>query len=298
MLNKVPPHLVGDQIVAEARRLDGVSSAALYLVDIDGSRLLLLAGSPEFPAQLPAPLAVGPELPRAGVPGLRREVEDILPGVTLSPLYLRGRAIGALVALGAAEAPLAELARQAAAAVELAKPYTDVLDIVRRRKDISAASEIQQNLLPPRIGRLSGATVAGNVLPCYDVGGDWFDYVDNADGGWLGLADAIGMGPTAAALASIALGSLPRRPSQRRGPGRGGPLHGRVRHQGRGRGWSRERGDRPLARAGEHLHLDQPRPPGAARDRGGRATPSASGPPRPRSSGRRRDRRPSRRGAS
>jgi serine phosphatase RsbU (regulator of sigma subunit) len=208
ILNKVPPHLVGDQIVAEARRLDGVSSAALYLVDIDGSRLLLLAGSPEFPARLPAPLAVGPELPRGGVPGLRREVEEILPGVAVSPLYLRGRAIGVLVALGAAEEPLAELARQAAAAVELAKPYTDVLDVVRRRKDISAASEIQQNLLPPRIGRLSGATVAGNVLPCYDVGGDWFDYVDNADGGWLGMADAIGMGPSAAALASIALGAF------------------------------------------------------------------------------------------
>ena len=208
ILNKVPPHLVGDQIVAEARRNDGVSSAALYLVDIDGSRLLLLAGSPEFPAQLPAPLAVGPELPRGGVPALRRQVEEVLPGVALSPLYLRGRAIGVLVALGAAEEPLAELARQAAAAVELAKPYTDVLDMVRRRKDISAASEIQQNLLPPRIGRLSGATVAGNVLPCYNVGGDWFDYVDNADGGWLGLADAIGMGPSAAALASIALGAF------------------------------------------------------------------------------------------
>jgi len=49
VLNKVPPHLLGEQIVAEAQRIAGVSSVALYLVDIDGSRLLRTAGSPEFP---------------------------------------------------------------------------------------------------------------------------------------------------------------------------------------------------------------------------------------------------------
>lgn len=67
LLNRVPAHLVGDQIVAEARRLPGVSSVALYLVDIDGSRLCRFAGSPEFPAELDAPLAVGPEIPRDGI---------------------------------------------------------------------------------------------------------------------------------------------------------------------------------------------------------------------------------------
>ncbi len=72
LLNRVPAHLVGDQIVAEARRLPGVSSVALYLVDIDGSRLCRFAGSPEFPAELDAPLAVGPEIPRDGSPRRRR----------------------------------------------------------------------------------------------------------------------------------------------------------------------------------------------------------------------------------
>ncbi len=61
-----PPHLLGDQIVSEAQRLVGVRSVALYLVDINGTRLLRLAGSEEFPAELEGPLAIGPELPREG----------------------------------------------------------------------------------------------------------------------------------------------------------------------------------------------------------------------------------------
>ncbi len=68
VLNKVPPHLLGDQIVAEAQRLTGVTSVALYLIDIDGTLLLRLAGSDEFPTELEAPLAVGPEIPREGLP--------------------------------------------------------------------------------------------------------------------------------------------------------------------------------------------------------------------------------------
>src|SRR5690349_24379351 len=42
-LDEVPPHLVADQLVAEARRVAGVP-VALYLVDVDGSALLRVAG--------------------------------------------------------------------------------------------------------------------------------------------------------------------------------------------------------------------------------------------------------------
>jgi serine phosphatase RsbU (regulator of sigma subunit) len=81
-------------------------------------------------------------------------------------------------------------------------------DATHRRKDTSAAAEVQQATLPPRIARVSGAALAGNVLPGYEVGGDWFDYVENPGGTWLGIADAIGNGAAAAALGAIALGAF------------------------------------------------------------------------------------------
>ncbi len=208
VLNKVPPHLLGDQIVAEAQRLPGVSSAALYLVDIDGTLLRRLAGSQEFPTEFPVSLAVGPELSREGLPALRFLVEKELPGSTMAPLLLRGRAIGVLLAVNASEAPLLDLARHAAAALALAERYTDVFDSTRRRRETNAASEIQQNLLPPRIARIAGGILAGNVLPSYDIGGDWFDYTENADGAWIGVADSMGDGTSAAALGAVALGAF------------------------------------------------------------------------------------------
>ena len=208
VLNKVPPHLLGDQIVSEARRLAAVTSVALYLIDLEGLRLLRLAGSEEFPETLDIPLAVGPELPREGLPALRAQIARELPGSVLAPLSLRGRTLGILLAVDAPEHALVALARQAAVSLALADPYTDVFDIARRRKETSAAAEIQQNLLPPRIARIAGALVAGNVLPGYEIGGDWFDYVENRDGAWLGVADSMGRGTTAAALGAVALGAF------------------------------------------------------------------------------------------
>ena len=192
VLNKVPPHLLGEQVVAEAQRLAAVTSVAVYLVDIDGTHLHRLAGSAEFPLKIALPLAVGPEIPREGLPALSEVVARELPGALAVPMLLRGRALGALLAVDAPEAALLELGRQAAAAFALAGTYTDVFDIARRRKATSAASEIQQNLLPPRIARISGGIIAGNVLPGYDVGGDWVDYVENADGACIGGVAAMG----------------------------------------------------------------------------------------------------------
>ncbi|MBN1527822.1 MAG: SpoIIE family protein phosphatase [Thermoleophilaceae bacterium] len=207
ILDEIPPHLFPEQFASEARRIAG-GPVALYVLDIDGTHLLRLSGPDDFPERLDAPLALGPELAEDGVPELRERIARDLPGASLAPMWVRGRAVGILLALGAAEDTLADVARHGAAAMELAAGYTDVFDAARRRKETEAAAELQQSLLPPRIARVGGGEIAGSVMPAYEVGGDWFDYVENRDGAWLAVADAVGRGATAAALGSIALAAL------------------------------------------------------------------------------------------
>jgi serine phosphatase RsbU (regulator of sigma subunit) len=208
VLNKVPPFQLGEQIVAEAQRLAGVTAAAIYLCDLDGTTMQRMAGRGGFPDRLAVPLAVGPEIPREGVEPLRAKIDEVLPGVVVAPMYLRGRALGVLVAIGAADDALRDLAAEAAAALALADAYTDAISAVRRVRPTSPAAEIQQNLLPPRILRIAGAMVAGNVLPGYDIGGDWFDYAENHDCAWIGIADTEGEGAAAAGLGAVILGAF------------------------------------------------------------------------------------------
>ena len=207
VLESVPPASVPDQLVAEARRRAGVP-VALYVVDIDGSVLLRLAGSEDFPPQLAAPLALGPEIASEGIDELRERLQSELPGCVVAPMWLRGRATGLLLALRTPEEPLAEVAKQGAAALELADGYTDVLNAARRRKETNPSAEVQQSLLPPRLARIAGAEIACSVLPSYEVGGDWIDYVENRDAAWLAVADSAGRGPTAAGLSASALAAL------------------------------------------------------------------------------------------
>ena len=207
VLDEVPPHLVPDQLVAEARRAAGVP-VALYVVDIDGSQLVRLAGSEDFPAELEAPPALGPEIVPEGLPAFQARLRQRLPGCVLEPLWLRGRITGVFLCVGTPITPLDDIAKQGAAALELANDYTDFIEAARRRKPPTPAAEIQQNLFPPRIARIAGAQLAGGLLPTYEVGGDWFDFVENRDGAWLAIADAYGNGPTAAGLGAAALGAL------------------------------------------------------------------------------------------
>jgi serine phosphatase RsbU (regulator of sigma subunit) len=207
VLDEVPPHLAPDQLVAEARRAGRVP-VALYVVDIDGSNLLRLAGSDEFPERIDSPPALGPEIVPEGLPAFYERLQGLLPGCTVEPLWLRGRVTGLLLCVGTPVQPLGEIAKQGAAALELANDYTDFIEAARRRKPTTPAAEIQQNLFPPRVARIAGAQLAGALLPSYAVGGDWFDFVENRDGAWLAIADAWGTGPTAAGLGAAALGAL------------------------------------------------------------------------------------------
>jgi serine phosphatase RsbU (regulator of sigma subunit) len=217
LLGAAAPYLVPQRLVEVASTIARCPVAA-YVLDLEGLFALRLAGDPErFPARIRTPVGVGPEVIPEALPRLRELVADRVGPSTLWPLAVRDRVMGFVLARDRPADDLAEFAGQAALALELASGYTDALHAVRRRKDTNPAAEIQQNLLPPRLARVNGADVAGGVLPGYDVGGDFFDYADNADGLWLVVADATGKGDPAAALSSLAVGAL--RAARRAGAG-------------------------------------------------------------------------------
>ena len=215
LFDVVAPAVLCEQLVAEAQRVAKVP-VALYVLDIDGTHLLHMAGPQRLGERLEAPLAIGPELDADGLSQLREHLVRF-PGAAVFALWLRGRANGVLIAFGRPIEPLTELARQAAAAITLADRYTDAFAMAQRRKQPKAAAEIQQSLLPPRIARVTGGEIAGNVLPSYEVAGDWFDVVENAEGIWITLADGLGGSTRAAAASAVALGAL--RASRRSGAG-------------------------------------------------------------------------------
>lgn len=217
VLDRVPPHLVADQLVAEARRIAGVE-IALYVVDVDGLGLVRLAGEEDLPATLDLPLGLGQEIAPDSLSDLYAHLDEELPGCVPAPLWLRGRATGILLAVGRPRHPLAEIARQGAAALELSNRYTDTVEAVRRQRATSPAAEMQLNLLPgASIVPVAGGELAGGVLPSAEVGGDWYDFSENRDGTWLAIADAAGEGPVAAGRAAVSLGAL--RSARRRGMG-------------------------------------------------------------------------------
>lgn len=71
---------------------------------------------------------------------------------------------------------------------------------------MDVAAEIQWSLLPPVAFTCPELSVVGHVEPCYEVGGDCFDYAYN--GGFLDFAlfDAMGHGLSATLLSVLTVG--------------------------------------------------------------------------------------------
>ena len=207
LLQTLSPHLLPAVLVAECERLGG-GEAGLYLMDIDGSCLLLSAGSDRLPDRMAVGQAIGPEMPLSDLPALQAAVASHVPNANALPLVVRDRAVALLVTTGTIDGDLRAFLGEAALALELAAGYTDVVHAARRRKPILACAEVQQDLLPPRIVAVDGAQLAGSVLPGYNVAGDVFDYATNADGTWIAVGDAMGKGNRAAACSALAVGAV------------------------------------------------------------------------------------------
>lgn len=96
---------------------------------------------------------------------------------------------------------LTALANIAAARIELARLLEEERELIRHDHELRAAAAVQRRLLPRRAAPIRGYLVDGFNRPCFEVGGDFFDYLP-LGGDRLGvvLADVAGKGLPAALL--------------------------------------------------------------------------------------------------
>ncbi len=87
--------------------------------------------------------------------------------------------------------------------VSTGRAYSDQVELTRRRIPMQLAAEIVWSLLPPSTFANAQVTISGILEPCYDVGGDAFDYAVNGDVLHAAIFDTVGHGIEACALTSL-----------------------------------------------------------------------------------------------
>jgi len=85
--------------------------------------------------------------------------------------------------------------------------YTDLFNMLRRRKAMNLAASMQWDLLPPLGLSASGVSSAALLEPAYEVGGDCFDHVVNGSDLDVAVMDAMGHGVRSSMVASLAVGT-------------------------------------------------------------------------------------------
>jgi phosphoserine phosphatase RsbU/P len=98
---------------------------------------------------------------------------------------------------------LTTLASVAAIRVENARLAEKHLEQERLERELQVASEIQQRFQPTAAPVLNGYELQGISFPCYEIGGDYYDFIQRANGKLVvTLGDVSGKGTAAALLMS------------------------------------------------------------------------------------------------
>ena len=91
------------------------------------------------------------------------------------------------------------LANVAAVKIENARLFEQSLEKCRMEREMAVAAQIQKNFLPREEPRLEGYEICGGNRGCYQIGGDYYDFIPFEDGR-LGVAIAdvsgCGVGPS------------------------------------------------------------------------------------------------------
>jgi phosphoserine phosphatase RsbU/P len=95
------------------------------------------------------------------------------------------------------------LVLQTAVALENATLHERDVEWARVQQDLDAARAIQRSLLPRVMPKIPSISIAGRSTTCYEVGGDYLDIVELADGSFLmAVADVAGKGLASAIMST------------------------------------------------------------------------------------------------
>src|SRR5215510_3841986 len=98
---------------------------------------------------------------------------------------------------------LTTLASVAAIRVENTRLIEARLERERLERELALASEIQQRFQPAAPPHIAGYELQGISFPCYEIGGDYYDFIERKDGRLvIALGDVSGKGTAAALLMS------------------------------------------------------------------------------------------------
>ena len=149
--------------------------------------------------------------PRVQYPG--ESVREGIVSMLSVGMRYKGRAIGVLRVYTDAEQTFGQLkidllkavAAQAAAAIENARLLQESIEAEQLEKQVQMAAEVQMRMIPDRPPVLPGVDLSCVYVPCFELGGDFYDTIvlpdDNVG---LVVADVSGKGvPASLIMASV-----------------------------------------------------------------------------------------------
>ncbi|MBN1510007.1 MAG: SpoIIE family protein phosphatase [Sedimentisphaerales bacterium] len=101
------------------------------------------------------------------------------------------------------------VASQCAVAITNAKLYAEAIEAQRIAEQMRLAGLIQRRMIPEKPPRIQGLDIAATYIPCFDVGGDFYDFLPISEHRLvITIADVIGKGMPAAIMMSWFRGAV------------------------------------------------------------------------------------------
>ena len=136
--------------------------------------------------------------------------EGLVSQLTVA-MHFKGRAIGVLRLYSPRPKHFDEddiqlarsVASQCAVAITNARLYAKAIEGARMAEQMRLAGLVQRRMIPEKAPKMSGLDIAATYIPCFDVGGDFYDFRQVSETRILiTIADVMGKGMPAAMMMS------------------------------------------------------------------------------------------------